>query len=181
MSTAKLLQAQAVATQYSGGAGCVTRHSLVVHSWGSFTERYLIQSASKSWGSVLLGFAYDDGKIALAEKIQTYLPNLGYKPTTNAATGWLDDITVEHLATHTGGFPASSGYAQLQAAPGTTHIYSNGGTNWLGNALTNIYRQGLRTLSTNRLFTPLGLTSNDIRWRTPPIYFKDLIYGVTAT
>ena len=48
MSTAKLLQAQAVATQYSGGAGCVTRHSLVVHSWGSFTERYLIQSASKS-------------------------------------------------------------------------------------------------------------------------------------
>ena len=48
MNTAKLLQAQAVATQYSGGAGCVIRHSLVVHSWGSFTERYLIQWASKS-------------------------------------------------------------------------------------------------------------------------------------
>ena len=51
----------------------------------------------------------------------------------------------------------------------------------MGNALTNIYRQDLRTLSTNRLLTPLGLTSNDIRWRTPLIYLKDLVYGVTAT
>ena len=181
MSTAKLQEAQAVATRYSGGAGCVIRHGKVVYTWGSFTDRYLIQSATKSWGSVWLGLAHDDGKIALKGKVQTYLPNLGYKPSTNAATGWLDDITVEQLATHTGGFPQPSGYSQLQAKPGTTFIYSNCGTNWLANAITNIYHRDLRPLSSLRIFHPLGLTSNDITWRTPPIYFKDLVYGVVAT
>jgi CubicO group peptidase (beta-lactamase class C family) len=72
-------------------------------------------------------------------------------------------------------------YSQLQAGPRSSFIYSNGGTNWLANALTNIYRQGLRRLTTDRLFTPPGVTGNDIRWRTPAHFFNDLVDGLPAT
>jgi CubicO group peptidase (beta-lactamase class C family) len=72
-------------------------------------------------------------------------------------------------------------YSQLQASPRCSFIYSNGGTNWLDNALTNIYRQDLRRLTTDRLFTPPGLTGNDISWRTPAHFFNDLVDGLPAT
>ena len=72
-------------------------------------------------------------------------------------------------------------YSQLQAGPRSSFIYSNGGTNWLANALTNIYRQGLRRLSHGWLFTPPGVTANDIRWRTPAHFYNDLVYGLPAT
>jgi CubicO group peptidase (beta-lactamase class C family) len=177
---AKLLEAQNYALRW-GGAGCVIRHGKLAYTWGSFTERYPIHSATKSWGSVVLGWALDDGKVALGDRVQKHLPNLGHKPSTNAGTGWLDDITFDHLATHTGGFEEQSGYGKLLAQPGTRWIYSNGGTNWLANALTNVYAEDLRQLTQRRLFTPLGLTGNEIRWRTPAIYFKDLVYGRPAT
>jgi CubicO group peptidase (beta-lactamase class C family) len=131
LDTAKLLEAQAYATRFAGGAGCVIRNGKLVHSWGVFTQRYPINSATKSWGSVVLGFAVDDAKLAVTGKVQPLLPNLGYKPTSNAGTGWLDDITFAQLATHTAGFAEPSGYSALQAQPGTRFIYSNCGTNWL--------------------------------------------------
>ena len=82
---------------------------------------------------------------------------------------------------HTPGFPEPSTYSALQAQPGTKFIYSNSGTNWLANALTNAYRQDLRQLTANRLFAPLGLTSNDVRWRTSAGSFPDPVYGLPAT
>ena len=105
MSTAKLLEAKAAAKRYGVGAGCVIRHGLVVFRWGDFDQRFLVQSATKSWGSALLGLALDAGKFTLRDKVRNHLPNLGAKPTSNVSTGWLDDITFEQLATHTGGFP----------------------------------------------------------------------------
>src|SRR3954451_16527680 len=55
----KLKQAQAYAQRYGGGAGCVIRNGLLVHSWGSLSQLYYVQSATKSFGSALLGFAVD--------------------------------------------------------------------------------------------------------------------------
>lgn len=83
----KLLAAQAVATKYSGGAGCVIRHGKLVHSWGGFKQLYSINSATKSWGSVVLGFAVDDGRLSLGTKVQSILPNFGYRPTANTGKG----------------------------------------------------------------------------------------------
>lgn len=181
MSVDKLLEAKAAAKKYGTGAGCVIRHGLVVFRWGDFDQRFLIQSATKSWGSVLLGLALDAGKFGLGDKVIRHLPNLGAKPTSNTRTGWLDDITFEQLATHTGGFPEPSGYSALQAKPGTTYIYSNCGTNWLANAITNRFRQDLRVLASDRLFHPLWLSGKDIAWRTPAIFFTDKVYGLPAT
>jgi len=181
MSTAKLVEAKSVATRYGVGAGCVIRHGLVVFRWGDFDKRFFIQSATKSWGSVLLGMALDEGMFKLKDKVKDYLPNPGAKPTTNISTGWLDDITFDQLATHTAGFPQPSRYSQLQAKPGTKFIYSNCGANWLANAITNCFRKDLRVLASSRLFHPLWLNGDDISWRTPAYFFTDPVYGLPAT
>ena len=153
LNVTKLTEAQRYAQRY-GGAGCVIRHGKLVHSWGSLTQLYNVQSATKSFGSVLLGFAVDDGKVGLTAPAQRYLPGIGAIPTSNVAKGWLDEIRVDHLATHTAGFPKSRLPSALAARPGTKFIYSDGGTNWLAALLTKVYGQDLRTLAQSRLFTP---------------------------
>src|SRR3954454_6353441 len=62
LSATKLTEAQKYAQRY-GSAGCVIRHGKLVHSWGSLTQLYNVQSATKSFGSALLGFAVDNGKV----------------------------------------------------------------------------------------------------------------------
>ena len=144
MNVAKLRDAEAYATRYGTSAGCVIRHGKLTYRWGNFNEPMLINSATKSWGSVLLGFAFDDGRLALHHKVQQYLPNLGAKPSSNVGKGWLDDITFAMLATHTAGFGEPSTYSALVAPPRTKYVYSDSGTNWLANAVTNIFRRDLR-------------------------------------
>ena len=80
------------------------------------------------------------------------------------AKGWLDEIRVDHLATHTAGFPKSRLPSALAARPGTKFIYSDGGTNWLAALLTQVYGQDLRTLAQARLFTPIGVPSTAAKW-----------------
>jgi CubicO group peptidase (beta-lactamase class C family) len=163
LSSSKLAEAQRYAQRY-GGAGCVIRHGKLVYSWGSLTQLYLVQSATKSFGSALLGFAVDDGKVDVAAPAQRYLPGIGAIPTSNVATGWLDDIRVDHLATHTAGFPKPRSPGALVAQPGTAFLYSDGGTNWLAALLTKVYGQDLRTLAQSRLFTPIGVPGTAAVW-----------------
>ena len=47
--------------------------------------------------------------------------------------------------------------------------------------LTRVYRQDLRQLTEARLFAPLGLTGDDVRWRTPAYFFNEPVYGLPAT
>ena len=180
LGLAGLQEAQRFAEQY-GGAGCVIRHGRVAHVWGSFDERYQVQSTTKSWGSAVLGMALDEGRLALGDRARDHLPDLGAIPASNLETGWLDGITIDHLATHTSGFPFPSGYSELETAPGTRWIYSNCGSNWLSNVLTRSFGQDLRELTRTRLFGPLGLTDDDVRWRTPAIFFKEPVDGLPAT
>ena len=164
LNVAKLIEAQNFAQKFGGGAGCVIRHGKLVHSWGSLSQRYYVNSAAKSWGSVLLGFAVDDGKVNLGTDVQLYHSTFGATPSSNKSTGWLDNIAIHHLATHTAGLPKSASPSALVAQPGTQFIYSDGGTNWLGAALTAVYRTDLRQLTQTRLLTPLGLDSGDFIW-----------------
>jgi CubicO group peptidase (beta-lactamase class C family) len=164
LNVTKLMEAQAYAQQFGGGAGCVIRNGLLVHSWGSLTQLYLVQSATKSFGSALLGFAVDDGKIDVAAPAQRYLPGIGAVPSSNTSTGWLDNIRVDHLATHLGGFPKSRLPSALVCQPGTKFLYSDGGTNWLAALLTKVYGQDLRTLAQSRLFTPIGVPGTAAVW-----------------
>jgi len=157
MDVAKLDQAR----DYSltgGGAGFITRRGRVVYTWGDTTTRYDIKSATKSIGSIALGLAVDDGRVRLSDPAQLHLPTLGVPPARNVTTGWLDEITILQLATHTAGFEKVGGYVALDFRPGTTWLYSDGGVNWLADVLTQVYGEDLNTLLFSRVWSTIGIT-----------------------
>ena len=150
----------------AGGSGMIVRHGRVVLRWGDQAQRYDIKSATKSFGAIALGLAIGDGRITLDTPARQCQPALGVPPAGNAATGWLDTITIRHLATQTAGFEKPGGYHSLLFEPGTHWAYSDGGPNWLAECLTLLYRQDLQELMFARVFTPLGISREDLRWRT---------------
>jgi CubicO group peptidase (beta-lactamase class C family) len=86
-----------------GGSGYITRAGKLVLSWGDLKTRYVLKSTTKSFGATALGLAVLDGKIALTDKVTQHHPTLGTPPQSNAETGWIDQITILHLATQTAG------------------------------------------------------------------------------
>ncbi len=148
-----------------GGAGYVTRGGRLVMSWGDARRRFDLKSSSKSIGVTALGLAIGDGKLALSDLATKRHPNFGVPPDGNAATGWLDKITLRHLATQTAGFEKPGGYGKLLFEPGTQWAYSDGGPNWLAECVTLAYRQDVAELLFTRVFQPLGITPKDLVWR----------------
>jgi CubicO group peptidase (beta-lactamase class C family) len=149
-----------------GGSGIVVRNGYRIAYWGSQTTLYELKSATKSFGSILLGLAVKDLKLGLGDQVQPKLSELGVPPDSNKATGWLDDITVQHLATHTAGFEKTGGFGTLLFQPGTKWSYSDGGTNWLADLVTVTYGQDLSTVLRNRVLQHLQISTTDLTWRT---------------
>jgi len=148
-----------------GGSGYVTRGGRLVLSWGDPARRYDLKSTTKSFGATALGVAVLDSKIALTDPVKRHHPGFGTPPESNARTGWLDDVTILHLASQTAGFEKPGGFEKLTFAPGTKWAYSDGGPNWLAECLTLAYRRDLDELMFERVFTPTGITRNDLVWR----------------
>jgi len=160
-----------------GGSGYVTRHGKLVMSWGDLRQRYDLKSTSKSIGVTALGLAIADGKMKLADKARTHHPTLGLPPQENAKTGWLEEITICQLATQTAGFEKPGGYGKLLFRPGTRWHYSDAGPNWLAECVTRVYGRDVRDVLFERVFTPLGITSEDLTWRNNA-YREHTIDGV---
>ena len=100
MDAGLLAQGRAYAQAF-GGAGLVVRRGHVVASWGDSRLRYDLKSTTKSIGATAVGLAMSDGLLTLAERASAQMPGFGTPPSGNTATGWLDDITLLQLATHT--------------------------------------------------------------------------------
>ncbi|HKU13645.1 MAG TPA: serine hydrolase [Steroidobacteraceae bacterium] len=171
MDVAKLNQAR----DYSltgGGSGFITRKGRRVYSWGNTTALYDLKSATKSVGGMALGLALDDGLLRLGDSAQMHLSTLGVPPTSNRNTGWLSQITIVELATHTAGFEKPGGYVPLQFQPGTTWFYSDGGLNWLADVLTQVYGEDLNSLLFSRVWSTIGITdaaassNGSLQWRS---------------
>ena len=162
---------------HRGGSGFITRDGKVVMAWGSPTELYQVKSVTKSIGISALGLAILDGRMTLGDKASQYHPGFGVPPTSNRATGWLGEITLQQLATHTAGFDLAHGFQPLLFAPGTKWSYSDGGSNWLAECITLEYLQDIKTLLFNRVFSPLGITESDLTWRDS-YYRPDKIEGI---
>lgn len=177
MDANQLIQARDYATSLGGGSGFIARYGKLVFSWGSLSERYQVKSATKTVGMIALGLAIKDSLLRLDDFADQHHPNFGVPPQSNITTGWLDDITVLHLATHTAGFENNGGYTELLFEPGTAWKYSSGGANWLAEIITLAYSEDLDTVMFNRVFSPMGITSNDLRWRSNN-YRSDLINGI---
>ncbi len=163
----KLIKARdyAVTSGESGGSGYITRHGKLVLSWGDPHRRYDLKSTTKSIGVTALGLAISDGKIRLDDRASKHHAEFATPPASNRETGWVDDVTIRHLATQTAGFEKRGGYEKLVFAPGTKWHYSDGGPNWLAECVTLAYRRDVDDLMFERVFTPIGISREDLRWR----------------
>ncbi|HEX2139161.1 MAG TPA: serine hydrolase [Woeseiaceae bacterium] len=160
-----------------GGAGMIIRSGKLVFSWGDPTRRFDLKSTTKSIGVTALGLAMQDGLVGLADAAQLHLPGLGVPPETNAETGWLGEITVRQLATHSAGFDKPGGFIEVFFEPGTAWSYSDGGANWLADLLTVRYGMDLEALMFRRVFDPLGIRPADLTWRDNA-FRSDTVNGI---
>lgn len=176
MNATSLAQARDYALT-GGGAGMILRSGRVVMSWGNTATRYDLKSSTKSVGATALGLALQDGVVELDDPARMHLSSLGTPPASNLDTGWLDAISVLHLATQTAGFDKPGGYISLLYAPGTRWAYSDGGANWLADMLTTVFNADLNTVLFTRAFTRMGITSSDLTWRSNA-YREDTLNGV---
>ncbi len=174
--------AQTAGTAIPGSAGMIVRKGRLVHYWGPIDQRFDMKSTTKSMGGIALGIALDNGSLALTDTAQAHYGAFGAKPVSNIDTGWLDDITIQQLATHTAGFTKYAGWgisesdtttSTLQYQPGTTWSYSDSGLNWLAEVLTTVFNEDLATVLGARVWSTLGLNStfgtattiSDVHWR----------------
>lgn len=149
-----------------GGSGMVARYGRVVLRWGDQRLRYDLKSSTKAIGVTAVGLALKDGKFkGLDEPAKKYHPGLGIPPESNSQTGWIDKITLFHLATQTAGFDKPGGYTNLLFEPGTKWSYSDGGPNWLAECVTLVYKRDLQELMFERVFGPIGIGRDDLMWR----------------
>ena len=160
----RLAEAQRYALT-GGGSGIVTRGGKTVLTWGDQGKLYDLKSTTKSIGVTALALAIADGKLALTDRAVDRHTGFGIPPEENRETGWLDRVTLRHLATQTAGFQKTGGYGKLLFKPGTKWLYSDGGPNWLAECVTLAYGQDLQGLMFERVFTPLGIRRQDLRWR----------------
>ncbi len=148
------------------GSGMITRHGKAVVRWGDQKKTYDLKSSTKAIGVTALGLALGDGKMSsLRDPANTYHPDFGRPPEANTNTGWLDRITLFHLATQTAGFDKNGAYTELLFEPGTKWSYSDGGPNWLAECVTLLYGRDLQKLMFERVFSPIGIQRDDLRWR----------------
>ena len=149
-----------------GGSGMVTRGGRVVMRWGDQKQTYDLKSSTKAIGVTAVGLALNDGKFeSLHDPASQYHPFFGVPPKANQDKDWLDRITLLHLATQTAGFDKNGGYTELLFEPGTKWAYSDGGPNWLAECVTLAYDRDLQDLTFERVFTPIGIGRDDLRWR----------------
>jgi len=198
--------AQSAGTAIPGSAGMIVRGGRLVHSWGDIDQRFDMKSTTKSIGGIALGLAIDAGTVQLSDGAQTKLAGIGANPPSNVTTGWLDDITIQQLATHTAGFDKPGGYtylpprdpaaATLIYAPGTIWSYSDSGLNWLSEVLTTVFNEDLASVLQTRVWSVLGLNStsgvvhatSDVYWRNnqlrdqsgATIHNRELASGIFA-
>ena len=149
----------------AGGSGCIVRHGRLVLTWGDARQLYDLKSSTKSFGSMALGLAVKDGKVRLNDPARKFHPTLGTPPEENTKTGWLDEVTLFHLATQTAGFEKPGGFTRQLFRPGTMWDYSDSGPNWLAECLTLAWRRDLDEVMFERVFTPLGIRRTDLVWR----------------
>ena len=148
------------------------------HRWIPESRRN-VHSVSKSFTSVAVGMAIDEGKLKLSDRVTRVFPR-GKSDTqapvyTAANAGALDSrwdaLTLEHLLTMNMGHPVLSRPRTVREAvsyelsrdPGTCFFYDNTCTFLASAMLTEATGFKLRDYLLDRLFRPLGIS--DPEWQ----------------
>jgi CubicO group peptidase (beta-lactamase class C family) len=125
----------------------------------------IVFSVSKSFTSIAVGMAIDDGKLSLKDKVIGAFPSLIKNPGER-----LKALNLEHLLTMTRGYPEFSNPRTVEEAlsqkltrnPGELFTYDNGSTFLASAMLTQALDLKVRDFLLDRLFRPLGIA--DPRW-----------------
>ncbi len=139
---------------------------------------FRIASMTKSFTALSILRLRDEGRLALDDPAETYVPELrglSY-PTADSPR-----ITVRHLLSHSEGFPEDNPWGDRQLArtdaemsemlrqgipfstsPGTAYEYSNFGFAILGRIVANVSGQPYPQYVATNILAPLGLTSTTL-------------------
>ncbi len=135
---------------------------------------FRIASMSKSFTALAILQLRDEGKLALDDPAERYVPELATLryPTTDSPK-----ITIRHLLSHSEGFPEDNPWGDQQlairddemnrlmrsgipfsTAPGTAYEYSNYGFAILGRIVANVSGMPFARYLEQRILAPLGMT-----------------------
>ncbi len=139
---------------------------------------FRIASMTKSFTAVAILALRDDGKLALDDLAETYVPELkalAY-PTSDSPR-----LTIRHLLTHATGFPEDNPWGDQQLAltddemtallrqgipfsnpPGVAYEYSNYGFALLGRIVSRASGMPYRDYLRSRVLQPLGLSATTL-------------------
>ena len=145
-------------------------------------------SNTKPFTGIAIMQLRDRGKLRLSDPITKYLPELR---KIHNPFGSMDEITIEHLLTHSGGFRGGTWpwrnnkpwepfepteWSQLVAMfpftevlfkPGSRYSYSNPGIIYLGRMIEEITGESYESYIDKNIFRPLGMTRSYFD-TTPP-------------
>lgn len=169
MNELKLEEAKAYALTRNG-AGMVVRNGYVVSTWGKTTDRFPVGSVTKAIGTLVLGYAVRSQGVSLDAKAQEYYFDFGTNPIENVGTGWLDDITLLELGTHSAGFEKAGGAPRLKFEPRSRWVYSDGAANWLADVLTVKLNEDLAQVLKREFLDHMGIVlvasgAGGVDWR----------------
>jgi CubicO group peptidase (beta-lactamase class C family) len=139
---------------------------------------FRIASMTKSFTAMAIMKLRDEGKLALDDPAERYVPEL--KSLTYPSTD-SPRITVRHLLSHAEGFPEDNPWGDQQLAaseeefsammrrgipfsntPGVAYEYSNYGFAILGRIVQNVAKMPYRQYIATQILKPLGLTSTTL-------------------
>ncbi len=147
---------------------------------------FRIASMSKSFAAVAILQLRDEGRLALDDPAEKYVPELaGLRyPTADSPK-----ITIRHLLTHSEGFPEDNPWGDQQlavtddemaammrsgipfsTAPGTAYEYSNYGFAILGRIVANVSGIPYSRYVTERVLRPLGMNVTTLEARSVPAH-----------
>ncbi|MDR2798466.1 MAG: beta-lactamase family protein [Treponema sp.] len=129
------------------------------HRWTPDTPRN-VYSVSKSFTSIAVGMAIDEGKLALTDRVLDAFRGMVPNPLPRLAA-----LRLEHLLTMSRGYPqftrprnVAEVLAQtLRYDPGTVFVYDNASTFLASAMLTKATGQTVRDFLVERLFCKLGI------------------------
>lgn len=119
-----------------------------------------VYSVSKSFTSLAVGMAIDEGKLSLTDRVLEAFPGRVPDPSPR-----LSALTLEHLLTMSRGHPEFSRPVDVDEAlsqplttdPGVRFVYDNGATFLASAMVTRATGQRVREFLIGRLFKPLGI------------------------
>ena len=144
---------------------------------------FWIASESKAMTAVAVLMLVDEGKLALDDPVEKYLPEFRGQMVVAEKDGAhvllrkpAHPITLREVLSHTSGLPFKSAVEEptldglplaaavrtyaltpLQTEPGTRYQYSNAGINTAARVLEVVSKQKYEDFMQQRLFTPLGM------------------------